>query len=199
MLRALEEQRFEPVGSNQAVKVDVRVISATNKPLADLIENGNFRADLFYRLNVIPFQIPPLRERLEDVPILVEFFNRKFSVNYGKKPKNFTAEAIDALQNYAWFGNVRELRNTIERIAIMHEKQTVAASDLPELNQKRETPAASFRFPSFKEANDAYQREFILHKLSEADGNVSKAAEAMGVDRSHLYRRMKNLGISFEK
>jgi two-component system, NtrC family, nitrogen regulation response regulator NtrX len=198
MLRVLEEQRFEPIGSNTPIKVDVRVISATNKPLSDLIENGDFRADLFYRLNVIPFQIPPLRERLEDIPLLVDYFNRKFSADNGKKPKDFTA-AIDALQNYDWFGNVRELRNTIERIVIMHARQKVSADDLPELNMKKETPSASFRFPSFKAANDAYQREFILHKLAESDGNVSKAADAMGVDRSHLYRRMKNLGISVEK
>ena len=195
MLRVLEEQRFESVGSNTPVKVDVRVISATNQRLDDLIENGDFRADLFYRLNVIPFQIPPLRERLEDVPLLIEHFNRKFSSDYGKKPKDFTSEAIAALQNYDWLGNVRELRNTVERIVIMIAKQKISADDLPELDTKKETPAASFRFPSFKDANDAYQREFILHKLSEADGNVSKAADAMGVDRSHLYRRMKNLGI----
>lgn len=177
----------------------MRVISATNQPLENLIENGDFRADLFYRLNVIPFQIPPLRERPEDIPLLIEHFNRRFSTDYGKKPKDFTGEAIDALCNYNWFGNVRELRNTVERVVIMHGKQTVSANDLPELSQKRETPAASFRFPSFKEANDAYQREFILHKLAESDGNVSKAAELMGVDRSHLYRRMKNLGINADK
>ena len=199
MLRVLEEQRFESIGSNTPVKVDVRVISATNKRLDNLIEDGDFRADLFYRLNVIPFQIPPLRERREDVPLLIEHFNHKFSADYRKKPKDFTNEAIDALCNYGWLGNVRELRNTVERVVIMHGKQTVSASDLPELNQKSETPAASFRFPSFKEANDAYQREFILHKLAEADGNVSKAAELMGVDRSHLYRRMKNLGINADK
>ncbi|HSK74304.1 MAG TPA: sigma-54 dependent transcriptional regulator, partial [Pyrinomonadaceae bacterium] len=195
ILRVLEEQRFEPVGSNTPVKVDVRVISATNKPLSDLIENGNFRADLFYRLNVIPFQIPPLRERMEDVPLLVEHFNKKFSTDYGKKPKIFTQEAIDALQNYSWLGNVRELRNTIERVVIMVSKQKIKADDLPEFYAAEEPPASSFRFPSFKEATDAYQREFILHKLAEADGNVSKAAEIMGVDRSHLYRRMRNLGI----
>ena len=199
MLRVLEEQRFEAVGSNTPVKVDVRVISATNKRLDSLIEDGDFRADLFYRLNVIPFQIPPLRERREDVSLLVEHFNRRFSADYGKKPKDFTAEAMKVLHDYDWLGNVRELRNTVERVVIMHGSQTVSAGDLPELNVKKETPAASFRFPSFKEANDAYQREFIQHKLSEADGNVSKAADAMGVDRSHLYRRMKSLGVSFEK
>lgn len=195
MLRVLEEQRFEPIGSNTPIKVDVRIISATNKPLASLIENGNFRADLFYRLNVIPFQVPPLRERLEDVPLLTEHFNRKFSLAYGKKPKDFTPEAIGALQNYTWPGNVRELKNTIERVVIMVEKQKIGADDLPKFNRTENAPSSSFRFPSFKEAVDAYQREFILHKLAEFDGNISKAAEAMGVDRSHLYRRMKNLGI----
>lgn len=195
MLRVLEEQRFEPVGSNTPVKVDVRVISATNKPLAGLIENGEFRHDLFYRLNVIPFQIPPLRERLEDVPALTEHFNRKFSFAYGKKPKTFTEEAVEALQNYAWLGNVRELKNTVERVVIMVERQKIGADDLPKFSQTEDAPSSTFRFPSFKDATDAYQREFILHKLAEYDGNVARAAESMGVDRSHLYRRMKNLGI----
>jgi two-component system nitrogen regulation response regulator NtrX len=199
MLRVLEEQRFEPVGSNTPVKVDVRVVSATNKSLDYLIEEGNFRADLFYRLNVIPFQVPPLRERLEDLPLLVEHFNRKFSADYGKEPKIFSEDALDALQNYSWFGNVRELRNTVERIVIMNARQRVAANDLPELKSSTDAPAAGFRFPSFKDATDAYQREFIQHKLLESDGNVSRAAELMDVDRSHLYRRMKNLGINVEK
>lgn len=198
MLRVLEEQRFEPVGSNTPVKVDVRVISATNKRLDDLIENGHFRPDLFYRLNVIPFQIPPLRERAEDIPELVEHFNRKFSRAYGKKPKVFAEDAIDALQSHLWFGNVRELKNLIERIVIMAPKSRIGAGDLPELQTPKERPASSFRFPSFKAATDAYHREFILHKLAEFDGNVSRAAEEMGVDRSHLYRRMKNLGIQKE-
>jgi two-component system nitrogen regulation response regulator NtrX len=195
MLRVLEEQRFEPVGSNMPVTVDVRVISATNKPLQDLIENGNFRPDLFYRLNVIPFQIPPLRERLEDIPALVEHFNVRFSRDYGKKPKVFSDEAIEALQRHQWFGNVRELKNTIERVVIMSSKSKIGVAELPELGTTDEKPASSFRFPSFKAATDAYHREFILHKLAEFDGNVSRAAEEMGVDRSHLYRRMRNLGI----
>lgn len=195
MLRVLEEQRFEPVGSNTAIKVDVRVISATNKPLEELIDNGNFRHDLFYRLNVIPFQVPPLRERTEDIPVLVEHFNRKFSADYGKKPKAFGTDAVEALQDHVWLGNVRELKNTIERIVITHSGQKISAADLPKLGSTGERPASTFRFPSFREATDAYQREFILHKLNEFEGNVSKAAEDMGVDRSHLYRRMRNLGI----
>jgi two-component system, NtrC family, nitrogen regulation response regulator NtrX len=194
VLRVLEEQRFEPVGSGTSVRVDVRVIAATNKRLYFEIEQGNFRADLFYRLNVIPFELPPLRERLEDVPLLVEHFNQRFSVAYGKKAKRFEAEAMDAMQNYSWPGNVRELRNTIERVVIMHAKIKVNASDLPDLGGE-EPPAASFRFPSFKSATDAYHREFIQRKLAEAEGNVSRAAELMGVDRSHLYRRMRALGI----
>ncbi len=195
MLRVLEEQRFEPVGSNAPVSVDVRVVSATNKPLDSLIDNGNFRSDLFYRLNVIPFQVPPLRERLEDVPLLAEHFNQRFSREYGRLPKHFAEDAIDALQGYDWFGNVRELKNTIERIVIMNAKEKVTADDLPEMDINDATPASSFRFPTFKDATDAYQREFIQHKLAEFDNNVAKAAEEMGVDRSHLYRRMRNLGI----
>jgi len=195
MLRVLEEQRFEPVGSNTPIKVDVRVISATNKPLEYLIDNGNFRPDLFYRLNVIPFQIPPLRERIEDVPLLAEHFNQKFSGEYGKKPKLFGEDVIEALQSHLWLGNVRELRNTIERIVIMVGKQKIKVSDLPDFGAVEEPPASTYRFQTFKDATDAYQREFILHKIAESDGNVTKAAEEMGVDRSHLYRRMRNLGI----
>ncbi len=194
VLRVLEEQRFEPVGSGNSVKVDVRVIAATNKRLDAEIEQGKFRPDLFYRLNVIPFELPPLRERLEDVPLLVDFFNQNFSQAYGKIPKQFETDAIEELQNYSWPGNVRELRNTIERVVIMNPGIKVMAADLPP-HGKDEAPATSFRFPSFKEATDAYHREFIQRKLDEAEGNVSRAAELMGVDRSHLYRRMRALGI----
>src|SRR3989441_2958088 len=131
VLRVLEEQRFEPVGSGNSVKVDVRVIAATNKRLDAEIEQGKFRPDLFYRLNVIPFELPPLRERLEDVPLLVDFFNQNFSQAYGKTPREFAPEAIEELQNYYWPGNVRELRNTIERVVIMNPGITVAVGDLP--------------------------------------------------------------------
>jgi two-component system nitrogen regulation response regulator NtrX len=194
VLRVLEEQRFEPVGSGTAISVDVRVIAATNKRLDEEIEQGHFRADLFYRLNVIPFELPPLRERLEDVPLLVDYFNRIFSQAYGKALKEFEPQTIAELQNYSWPGNVRELKNTIERVVIMHGAVKVTAGDLPPRG-KDEPPSASFRFPSFKEATDAYHREFIQRKLEEAEGNVSRAAELMGVDRSHLYRRMRALGI----
>src|SRR5258705_5061917 len=131
VLRVLEEQRFEPVGSGTSVAVDVRVIAATNKRLDQEIEQGKFRADLFYRLNVIPFELPPLRERLEDVPLLVQHFNQRFSQAYGKKPKDFGEGVIEDLQSYSWPGNVRELKNTIERVVIMHPGVKVDVADLP--------------------------------------------------------------------
>ena len=194
VLRVLEEQRFSAVGSNEQVRVDVRVIAATNRRLESEIERGQFRPDLFYRLNVIPFELPPLRERLEDVPALVDHFNRKFSAAYGKTPKRFEVDALGALQNYSWPGNVRELRNTVERVVIMQAKAKVTAPDLPPLGGE-EPPAASLKFSSFKEASEAHQREFIRLKLAEAEGNVTRAAELLGVDRSHLYRRMRALNI----
>jgi two-component system nitrogen regulation response regulator NtrX len=129
------------------------------------------------------------------VPLLVEHFNQRFATAYGKKPKKFEPNAIEAMQSYSWPGNVRELRNTIERIVIMHTNHRVGLKDLPAFGEA-EPPASSYRFPSFKEASDAYHREFIQRKLDEAEGNVARAAELMGIDRSHLYRRMRALGIS---
>src|SRR5881296_3493956 len=194
VLRVLEEQRFEPVGSNTPVSVDVRIIAATNKHLDEEIEKGAFRSDLFFRLNVIPFEVPPLRERLEDVPLLIEHFNQRFAKAYGKKAKRFDEKAVEAMQRHSWPGNVRELRNTVERVVIMHQNHRVGVKDLPAFGDA-EPPASSYRFPSFKEASDAYHREFIQRKIEEAGGNVSRAAELMGIDRSHLYRRMRALGL----
>ncbi|HYN86567.1 MAG TPA: sigma-54 dependent transcriptional regulator [Pyrinomonadaceae bacterium] len=195
VLRVLEEQRFEPVGGATPMRVDVRVIAATNKRLEVEIERGNFRADLLYRLNVIPFELPPLRERAEDVPLLVEHFNRKFSTAYKKRPKRFEPDALDALSAYGWPGNVRELRNTVERVVIMHPHAKVTAQDLPALGGE-EPPAASPRYATFRDASEAHQRDFIRAKLTEAEGNVTRAAELLGMDRSHLYRRMRALGIN---
>jgi len=195
VLRALEEQRFEPVGSETSVTVDARVIAATNKRLEAEIERGAFRADLFYRLNVIPFEIPPLRERLEDVPPLVEHFNRDFSLANRKPLKEFSPAAIERMQHYTWPGNVRELRNTVERVIIMHTRHEIAADDLPILGGEA-PPASSYNFDSYREASETYEREYILRKLAETEGNISRTAELMGIDRSHLYRRMKALGIN---
>ncbi|HYY41987.1 MAG TPA: sigma-54 dependent transcriptional regulator, partial [Pyrinomonadaceae bacterium] len=195
VLRVLEEQRFAPVGSNTSVNVDVRIIAATNKQLDLEIERGQFRPDLFYRLNVIPFEVPPLRDRLEDVPLIVEHFNRRFSIGHGKQPKRFEPDALAALKDYQWPGNVRELRNTVERVVIMHARTKVGAQDLPLLGGEAPLPAPH-KFSSFREASEAHQREFIKLKLAETEGNVTRAAELLGMDRSHLYRRMRALGIN---
>ena len=195
VLRALEEQRFEPVGSETPVNVDVRVIAATNKRLEAEIERGVFRADLFYRLNVIPFEIPPLRERLDDVPQLVDHFNQEFSLTNKRLPKDFSPAAIERMQNYYWPGNVRELRNTVERVIIMHTRHNIGADDLPILSGDA-PPASSYNFDSYREAAETYEREYILRKLAETEGNISRTAEIMGIDRSHLYRRMRALGIN---
>ena len=197
VLRALEEQRFEPVGAAEFVQVDVRVVAATNKNLEDEIERGNFREDLFYRLNVIPFHVPPLRERAQDIPLLADSFLREFTTAYGRKPKELTPEAYRVLQDYHWPGNVRELRNLIERIVILNPQVRVDARHIPVSGTRRtvaERP--SDRFGSLQEVREAAEREYIQKKLDEANGNVTRTAELLGLERSNLYRKMKTLGIA---
>jgi two-component system nitrogen regulation response regulator NtrX len=196
VLRVLEEQKFEPVGSNTTAKVDVRIIAATNKRLDEEIERGSFRADLFYRLNVIPFEVPPLRERREDIPLLIDYFNRKYSAEYNRAPKVFADGAIEQMASHAWPGNVRELRNTVERVVIMSAKEAISAQDLPLLGSLEGVKMpASYNFTSYREGREAYERNYIMRKIAECDGNITRTAEALGIDRSHLYRRMKALGI----
>ena len=195
VLRALEEQRFEPVGAHQSVQVDVRVVAATNKNLNEEIERGNFREDLFYRLNVIPFFVPPLRDRREDIPLLADHFLREFTTAYGRKPKELTPEAYRLLSEYHWPGNVRELKNLIERIVILNPPVRVDARHIP-LNATRRQPDRPLdRFGSLQEVREAAEREYILKKLEEAKGNVTRTAELLGLERSNLYRKMKTLGI----
>ncbi len=196
VLRALEEQRFEPVGANNSIQVDVRVVAATNKTLEHEIEIGNFREDLFYRLNVIPFHVPPLRERLEDVPLLADFFLREFTGAYGRKPKELTPQAYEALQDYHWPGNVRELKNLIERIVILNPQVRIDARHIPLTTSKRSMPERMpDRFGSLQEVRESVEREYILKKLEETAGNVTRTAELLGLERSNLYRKMKTLGI----
>jgi two-component system nitrogen regulation response regulator NtrX len=196
VLRSLEEQRFEPLGANMSIQVDTRVVAATNKNLEDEIERGNFREDLFYRLNVIPVYVPPLRDRVEDVPLLADHFLKEFTTAYGRKPKELTPEAYQVLCEYQWPGNVRELRNLMERIVIMNPQIRVDARHIP-LNPARravfERPAE--RFGSLQEVRAAAERDYILKKLDETKGNVTKTAELLGLERSNLYRKMKALGI----
>jgi two-component system nitrogen regulation response regulator NtrX len=203
VLRTLEQQRFVPVGSDDPVTVDVRVIASTNKDLEEEIAKGNFREDLFYRLNVIPFVVPPLRERKEDIPLLARHFLKEFASAYGRRPREITDDAVDLLMRYSWPGNVRELRNVIERIVIMNPTTTrFERKHLPPLvhrdaahrdGARRISPGEG---STLHEARAAYERDYILKKLDENHGNISRTAEVLGLERSHLYRKMKSLGIA---
>ena len=195
VLRALEEQRFEPVGAARSVQVDVRVVAATNKNLEDEIARGNFREDLFYRLNVIPFFVPPLRERPEDIPLLAEHFLCEFTTTYGRKPKELTPEAYRVLTEYHWPGNVRELKNLIERIVILNPQVRVDARHIPLNTVRGRSERLPDRFGSLQEFREAAERDYIIKKLEEANGNVTRTAELLGLERSNLYRKMKTLGI----
>jgi two-component system, NtrC family, nitrogen regulation response regulator NtrX len=208
VLRALDEQRFLPVGATQPVHVDVRVIAATNKDLEEEIARGNFREDLFYRLNVIPFFVPPLRERKEDIPLLVKEFLQEFGQEYGRPHVEMTPDALDSLRQYHWPGNVRELRNLVERVLIMNPKsQRIEKRHLPMLVGSRDANAArdsgvrarGEESPTLQQAREAYERDYILKKLDECGGNVSRTAEALGLERSHLYRKMKALGVNVKE
>ena len=199
VLRVLEEQRVERLGSNEPITVDVRVIAATNKKLEDEIGRNAFREDLFYRLNVIPFYVPALRERIEDMPILAAHFLEEFCEAYGKKPKEFTAPAMEVLLSYTWPGNVRELKNLVERLVIMSPAQKIEPHHLPPELFRGASKSPQKPYESLQEARSAYEREFVLRKLEENRWNMTKAAEALGLERSHLYRKMRSLGIAPSK
>jgi two-component system nitrogen regulation response regulator NtrX len=196
VLRALEEQRVEPIGSSEMAAVDVRVIAATNKKLEDEISHNAFREDLFYRLNVIPFTVPPLRDRTEDIPILARHFLAEFNRAYGKKPKELTSAAMDVLLRYPWPGNVRELKNLIERLVIMSPAQHIEPQHLPPEVFRDAGRSPQHPYATLQEARAAYEREFILRKLEENQWNMTKTATAIGLERTHLYRKMKSLGIA---
>jgi len=192
VLRVLDEQRFHPVGSPDAVEVDVRVIAATNKNLEEEIEKGSFREDLFFRLNVIPFEVPPLHERREDIPELAAYFEDLFCGRYGKGKHEIDADVIEKLRQYYWPGNVRELKNVIERLVIMVPGPEIRLIDLPAaiLSYEPENDQSGLQA-----AKEKFERKFILEKLLENDGNISRTATAIGIERSHLHRKLKALRI----
>lgn len=201
VLRTLDEQKVTPVGGEEPLPVDVRVIASTNKDLEEEISIGNFREDLFYRLNVIPFSVPPLRERQEDVPLLAQHFMKEFATAYGRRSREITDDALDALMRYSWPGNVRELRNVIERIVIMNPTTSrFERKHLPPLIYRDGSRrAAGTEFSTLHQARAAYERDYILKKLDEHHGNISRTAEVLGLERSHLYRKMKTLGIAVKE
>src|SRR5271163_1619995 len=201
VLRTLDEQRVAPLGSEKTIVVDARIIASTNKDLEEEISRGNFREDLFYRLNVIPFFVPPLRDRKEDIPLFARHFLKDLAATYGRRPREITDDAVEALMRYSWPGNVRELRNVIERIVIMNPMTTkFDLKHLPTLVYRDgHRRAARSEFSTLHQARDAYERDFILKKLDENHGNVTRAAEVLGLERSHLYRKMKTLGITVKE
>jgi len=197
VLRALQEQVVEPVGGASGVRVDVRVLAATNKDLTAEIRAGRFREDLYFRLNVIPIFVPPLRDRAEDVPRLADHFMQELAREYGRRRKVFDPAAVAALQRYRWPGNVREMRNVLERLMIMVPGDTIAASDLSFLDGTVtfDEPGAGITMP-LHEARDRFERDYILRALAAQQGNISRTAEALGVERSNLYRKMRGFGIA---
>jgi two-component system nitrogen regulation response regulator NtrX len=206
VLRVLQEQTFERVGGSETLTVDVRVIAASNKDLEEEIQKGSFREDLFYRLNVIPFEVPPLRDRLEDIPLLAGHFLRLFCEEYGKREKALSPEALDLVVKYPWPGNVRELRNVIERMVIMVPGETIRPADVAgSLRARPGGPAEAAGETggewdgTLREARERFEREYLLRRLREAQWNVTRAAQVMGLERSNLHRKMKLYGIEQPK
>ncbi len=205
VLRALEEQTIEPVGGLGSVKVNARVIAATNKDLPAEIAAGRFREDLYYRLNVVPLRVPPLRERREDIPLIAGYYLRTFSAKYGKPAKRLSDQAREAMTVYSWPGNVRELRNLMERAVIMAPEGELKARDVglgPEDQHASmagaDTAHGLLWEGAIKEAREAFEREFISRSLARNGGNVSRTALELGIERRHLYRRLQALGLRKE-
>jgi two-component system nitrogen regulation response regulator NtrX len=205
VLRILQERKFERVGGNKTIEVDVRVIAATNKDLSKEIAEGNFREDLYYRLNVIPFHVPPLRERKADISRLATHFLKYFCSKESREAKVLDDEAMQAIKSYSWPGNVRELKNLIERLVIMSPGSTITCSQLPQSisykHQSSTTDEGSIivMADTFRAAKEEFEKLFLLQKLEEKDWNISRTAEAIEIERSNLHRKIKAYGIEMKK
>ncbi len=200
VLRAIEDNKIERVGGAKKIEIDVRIIAATNKNLKEEIEKGNFREDLFHRLNVIPIQIPPLRERLDDVPILAERFAKEISERHKKPLVKFGEDAIKYLQSLSWSGNVRELRNAVERIIILVDSRQINKKDIEFLYSTGKSSMGDIidTSNSFQEFKEKAEKAFIVKQLNANDWNISKTAEVLEIQRSHLYNKIKKYGIEKE-
>ncbi len=197
VLRVLEELKIERIGGSREIELDIRVIASTNKDLEQEVKEGRFRHELYYRLNVFPLRVPPLRERREDIPILARLFLREFSQKYAKDVRDISPSALKILMDYHWPGNVRELKNLMERLVITVQKEVVEESDLPyPLGPEQDS---IYSAKSLREAKEAFEREYILRRLKKNDWNISKTAEELGIERSHLYKKMKSYGIKREE
>jgi two-component system nitrogen regulation response regulator NtrX len=207
VLRVLQEGEVERLGSARTIKVDVRVIAATNKNLEEEIEKGTFREDLYFRLAVIPIYVPPLRDRPEDIPLLVRHYMDDFSRENNTRPRRITQAALDVLQRYRWKGNIRELRNTVERLIIMSPGDTIDVADLPGVIRNPSAAGGSGRTADVAEAGsgntlrefkDNAERAFLVAKLRENGWNISKTAELIDTPRSNLYKKLEQYRISQE-
>jgi two-component system nitrogen regulation response regulator NtrX len=192
VLRVTETQEFQKVGGSKKIKVDVRIIAATNKDLEEEIKKGNFREDLYFRLNVIPLEVPPLRERKSDIPLLVEYFLKQLARQLGQKKKRVSKSTLRYLMDYSWPGNVRELKNTIERYVIMTPSDTI---DIKEIQSFKGIKPDYLSYKTLREAREKFEKDFILKKLQGNNWNVSKTAEELEIERSNLHRKIKALGI----
>jgi two-component system nitrogen regulation response regulator NtrX len=199
VLRVLQEQTFQKVGGQQTITVDVRVIAATNKQLDEEIARGTFRSDLYFRLNVIPIEVPPLRARGNDVVLLAEHFLRRFAAETGTARKKLSAGAATKLRAYHWPGNVRELRNVIERLAILLKNDTIEPEDVQLGTRVPAAPADIASNLTLREAREEFEKQYILTRLREFANNVSRTADALGVERSNLYRKLHAYGIRVER
>ena len=192
VLRIIETQEFQKVGGSKTIRVDIRIISATNKDLEEEIQKAQFREDLYFRLNVIPIYVPPLRERKDDIPLLVEYFLQNLARQYGQKKKKISKVTLRGLMEYDWPGNVRELQNTIERLMIMNPDELI---DVKTVRPIKVTKSDYTSFNTLRDAREQFERDFIIKKLQENSWNVSKTAEDLEIERSNLHRKIKSLGI----
>jgi two-component system nitrogen regulation response regulator NtrX len=193
LLRVLESQQFQRVGGSRDIKVDTRVIAATNKDIEELIREDNFRDDLYFRLNVIPLQVPPLRERKEDIPLLVEHFLGAVAAEYGQAPKRIAPAAVKQLKEHDWPGNIRELRNLIERLVIMTPSDIISIEGVDLGGGERGSDY--FGIKTLKAAREAFEKDLITRKLLENNWNISRTAEALEIERSNLHRKIKTYAI----
>jgi two-component system, NtrC family, nitrogen regulation response regulator NtrX len=199
LVKYLEEQKIQRVGGNEPIELDVRVIAATTQDLQVLVSQGTFREDLYYRLHVVPFDIPPLRQRKEDIEPLVYHFSEKACLSGGYAEKKFSAKAIKELVKYDWPGNVREVKNFIERVYILTPEDTIDVHDLVFAGLLQKDAGPMFAdIANFREARSLFEREYIVQKINENNGNISKTAEAIGLERSYLHRKIKSFGIDVE-
>jgi two-component system nitrogen regulation response regulator NtrX len=198
ILRILQEKKFERVGGTRTLSVDVRVLAASNKDLEREIEKGTFREDLYFRLNVIPIEVPPLRNRTEDIPLLIETFLSEFVQEGDCGQKSMTPEAIEHLKAYQWPGNVRELKNLVERLAIMIQSDVIGIDDIPLSYRHQKVITSDMAFlseDSLKEAKREFEKAYIQQKLAENNNNIAQTADSIGIERSHLYKKIKSFGF----